>query len=295
MKGIVLAGGYGTRLYPLTNVVSKHLLPVYDKPMIYYSLSMLMLADIREILIISDPIQLPVINRLLGTGAQWGVKFSYVEQQKPLGLAEAFLLDKQFIGQEPVCLVLGDNIFFGHDLPKQLRSASKITDGANIFAYEVGDPQRYGVVDIDDNGIAVSLTEKPQNPTSNYAVPGIYFYDSKVVKYAETLKPSGRGELEITDLNKIYLEKGKLKVEVLGRGVAWLDAGHPNALLQAAQFIQTVEERQGMMISCLEEIAYRRGFISLEELIELLKRMGNNHYQKYLEKLVEKELRRVDD
>lgn len=289
MKGIILAGGHGTRLHPLTLAVSKQLLPVFDKPMIYYPLSMLMLAGIREILVISDPVQLPSFQRLLGTGEQWGLHFSYVEQQAPRGLAEAFLLDKEFINHEPVCLILGDNIFFGHDLPKQLTAAANISVGAQIFAYEVRDPERYGVVEFDDNGLALSLEEKPTAPKSNYAVPGLYFYDSNVVKFAEGLKPSARGELEITDLNKIYLEDGRLKVDILGRGVAWLDAGQPEALLQASQFVQAVENRQGMMISCLEEIAYRRGFITIEHISQLVKKMGDNDYRKYLIRLVEKE------
>ena len=286
MKGIILAGGHGTRLYPLTLAVSKQLLPVYDKPMIYYPLSMLMLANIREILVISDPVQLPIFQRLLGTGEQWGISFSYVEQTEPRGLAEAFILGKEFIQDQPACLILGDNIFFGHDLPRDLVGASELTDGAQIFAYEVNDPERYGVVEFDHNFRAISLEEKPQNPKSNFAVPGLYFYDNHVVDYAESLKPSARGELEITDLNNIYLEQGNLKVGLMGRGVAWLDAGQPTALLQAAQFVQAIEERQGMMVSCLEEIAYRRGFISLDQLIELVESMGDNHYRGYLKRMI---------
>jgi glucose-1-phosphate thymidylyltransferase len=286
MKGIILAGGHGTRLHPLTLAVSKQLLPVYDKPMIYYPLSMLMLANIREVLVISDPVQLPTYERLLGSGKQWGMKFSYVEQPEPRGLAEAFLLDKDFIGNEPVCLILGDNIFFGHDLPKDLVTASKLNDGALIFAYDVGDPERYGVVEFDEGFNALSLEEKPQNPKSNFAVPGLYFYDGNVVEHAENLAPSDRGELEITDLNRVYLEMGKLKVGVMGRGVAWLDAGQPDALLQAAQFVQAIEQRQGMMVSCLEEIALRRGFISLDELQSLVDSMGDNRYKRYLQGLI---------
>ena len=286
MKGIILAGGHGTRLHPLTLAVSKQLLPVYDKPMIYYPLSMLMLANIREILVISDPVQLPLYERLLGSGEKWGMKFSYTEQPEPKGLAQAFLLDKEFISNEAVCLILGDNIFFGHDLPKDLRAASELQDGAQIFAYEVGDPERYGVVEFDDDFQAVSLEEKPKNPKSNFAVPGLYFYDNNVVKYAENLKPSARGELEITDLNRMYLEMGKLKVGVMGRGVAWLDAGQPEALLQAAQFVQAIEERQGMMVSCLEEIAFRRGFIPLDQLQNLVDEMGDNRYKRYLQKMI---------
>jgi len=286
MKGIILAGGHGTRLYPLTMAISKQLLPVYDKPMIYYPLSMLMLANIRDILVISDPVQLPSFQRLLGTGQQWGINFSYTEQPEPRGLAEAFILGKEFVGDQPVCLILGDNIFFGHDLPKDLVAASELVDGAQIFAYEVNDPERYGVVEFDENFIAKSLEEKPKSPKSNFAVPGLYFYDNNVVEYAESLTPSARGELEITDLNRIYLKSGKLKVGLMGRGVAWLDAGQPTALLQAAQFVQAIEERQGMMVSCLEEIAYRRGFITLEELMVLVEHMGDNHYKRYLKRII---------
>ncbi|HAY83493.1 MAG TPA: glucose-1-phosphate thymidylyltransferase [Chloroflexi bacterium] len=286
MKGIILAGGHGTRLYPLTMAVSKQLLPVYDKPMVYYPLSMLMLANIRDILVISDPVQLPSFRRLLGTGEQWGLNFSYVEQPEPKGLAEAFILGKDFINNSPVCLILGDNIFFGHDLPADLMAAAELNDGAQIFAYEVNDPERYGVVEFDEQFTALSLEEKPQVPKSRYAVPGLYFYDQHVVEYAESLKPSARGELEITDLNRIYLEMGKLKVGLMGRGVAWLDAGQPTALLQAAQFVQAIEERQGMMVSCLEEIAFRRGFISHDDLKKLVAQMGDNNYRHYLQKLV---------
>jgi len=293
MKGIILAGGHGTRLHPLTKSVSKQLLPVYDKPMIYYPLSMLMLARIREILVISDPVQLPSFQRLLGSGQDWGMKFSYVEQPEPRGLAEAFLLDKDFIGGEPVCLILGDNIFFGHDLPTDLIAAAELNVGAQIFAYEVTDPERYGVVEFDEEFTAISLEEKPAVPRSNYAVPGLYFYDSKVVEYAESLTPSARGELEITDLNQIYLEKGELKVGVMGRGVAWLDAGQPDALLQAAQFVQAIEARQGMMVSCVEEIAYRRGFISLDQLQDLVNHMGENHYRRYLQRLISNIQRKI--
>jgi glucose-1-phosphate thymidylyltransferase len=287
MKGIILAGGHGTRLHPLTLSVSKQLLPVYDKPMIYYPLSMLMLANIREVLVISDPIQLPAFRRLLGTGEDWGMQFSYVEQTEPRGLAEAFLLDKEFIGSDPVCLILGDNIFFGHDLPKQLTDASKLLSGAQIFAYEVTEPQRYGVVEFDKDMKALSLEEKPEKPKSNYAIPGLYFYDNQVIEFAESLKPSARGELEITDLNRIYLDRGRLNVEIMGRGVAWLDAGEPESLLQSSQFVQAIETRQGMMISCPEEIAYRRGFISLDQLQSLVDKMGGNDYKKYLQRLIE--------
>jgi glucose-1-phosphate thymidylyltransferase len=275
MKGIILAGGKGTRLHPLTIGISKQLLPVYDKPMVYYPLSMLMLAGIRDILVISTPDALPAFRELLGNGNQWGIKFSYTEQDQPRGLADAFLLGKEFIDNEPVCLILGDNIFFGHGLPSSLRKAANLSRGARIFAYPVRDPERYGVVEFDEDGIALSIEEKPTNPKSHYAVPGIYFYDGRVVEYAENLTPSARGELEITDLNCLYLGNNELQVEPLGRGVAWLDAGTHESLLQAAQFVQTLEERQGMMISCPEEIAYRLGFIDKESLIEQANMINN--------------------
>lgn len=287
MKGIILAGGHGSRLYPLTLAVSKQLLPVYDKPMIYYPLSMLMLAGIREILVISDPIQLPGYQRLFGSGENWGLHFDYVEQAQPNGLAEAFILGKDFIMGQSVSLILGDNIFFGHGLPKQLRAAAELKEGALIFAYRVNDPSRYGVVNFDDSGKALMIEEKPENPQSNFAVPGFYFYDDKVVSYAEALKPSARGELEITDLNRVYMEDRVLQVEIMGRGIAWLDAGLPESLIQAAQFIQTVEERQGMMISCLEEIAYRMGYITLDQVAQLSEKMGQNSYRDYLNRMVE--------
>ena len=289
MKGIVLAGGHGTRLYPLTQAVSKQLLPVFDKPMVYYPLSMLMLADIRDILVISDPVQLPRFKQLLKDGTQWGMHFEYIEQQEPNGIAEAFLLGKEFIDGDSVCLILGDNIFYGHNLPAQLRQASKLGKGATVFAYEVRNPNRYGVVEFDEDGSALSIEEKPEHPKSNFAVTGMYFYDSQVVQIAEKLEPSDRGELEITDLNDVYLQKGELSVAVLGRGVAWLDAGKPESLLQAAQFIQTLQDRQGMMISCIEEIAYRRGFISLAELDEQTRQMGENGYRDYLMRFIQKE------
>jgi glucose-1-phosphate thymidylyltransferase len=289
MKGIMLAGGKGTRLYPLTISTSKQLLPVYDKPMIYYPLSMLMLAGIREILVISTPDSLPIFKELLRDGQQWGLKFSYVEQDQPRGLADAFLLGKEFIDNQPVCLILGDNIFFGHGLPASLRRASELQEGALIFAYPVRDPERYGVVEFDEDGKALSIEEKPEKPRSHYAVPGIYFYDGRVVEFAEKLTPSARGELEITELNCMYLENRELSVEVLGRGIAWLDAGTHESLLQAAQFVQTLEERQGMMISCPEEIAYRMSFIDRETLLEQAK-MINNQYGDYLLRLVDEEI-----
>jgi glucose-1-phosphate thymidylyltransferase len=289
VKGIILAGGRGTRLFPLTIGVSKQLLPVYDKPMVYYPLSMLMLAGIREILIISTPESLPNFKRLLGDGSHWGLSFSYAGQAEPRGLADAFLVGREFISEEPVTLILGDNIFFGHGLPTKLRQAAELQDGALIFAYSVRDPQRYGVVEFDDTGRALSIEEKPQRPRSHYAVPGMYFYDSQVVELASQLKPSARGEIEITDLNNVYLERGQLQVEVLGRGVAWLDAGTHGSLLQAANFVQAVEERQGMMISCPEEIAYRLGYLDKTQLQELAVSMNSNEYGDYLLRLLEED------
>ena len=285
MKGIILAGGRGTRLFPLTLGVSKQLLPVYDKPMVYYPLSMLMLAGIREILVISTPEALGSFQMLLRDGKQWGLDIVYREQAEPKGLADAFLIGKEFIESGPVCLILGDNIFFGHGLPAILRKAASLTKGALIFAYPVRDPERYGVVEFDKNGKALSIEEKPRFPRSHYAVPGIYFYDNQVVHFAEALKPSARNEIEITDLNCIYLSKGDLQVEPLGRGIAWLDAGTHESLLQAASFIQAVEERQGMMISCPEEIAYHLGYIDREELIRQAN-LINNQYGEYLKHLV---------
>ncbi|NLG71361.1 MAG: glucose-1-phosphate thymidylyltransferase RfbA [Chloroflexi bacterium] len=290
MKGIILAGGRGTRLYPLTLGISKQMLPVYDKPMIYYPLSMLMLAGIRDILVISTPEALPAFCTLLGDGSQWGLNFTYAEQAEPRGLAEAFLIKPEFIGNDPVCLILGDNIFFGHGLPEKLRKAAKLTEGALIFAYPVRDPQRYGVVEFDDEGNALSIEEKPAKPRSHFAVPGLYYYDNQVVELARSLKPSARGELEITDLNREYLKRGQLRVEVMGRGVAWLDAGTHESLLQAANFVQAVEERQGMMISCPEEIAYRMGYIGKEELRRLAEQMKSNEYGKYLLRFLEDDI-----
>ncbi len=290
MKGIILSGGKGTRLYPLTLGVSKQLLPVYDKPMVYYPLSMLMLAGIRDILIISSPEALPTFRNLLRDGSQLGLQFSYTEQIVPRGLADAFLVGRKFIANEPVSLILGDNIFFGHGLPGQLRSAAQLSQGALIFAYPVRDPERYGVVEFDSQGIALSIEEKPARPRSHYAIPGMYFYDSQVSDLAATLKPSERGEIEITDLNNIYLSRGQLRVEVLGRGVAWLDAGTHEALLQASNFVQTVQDRQGMMISCPEEIAYRLKFIDAGQLRSLALAMDSNQYGQYLLHLLDDEL-----
>jgi glucose-1-phosphate thymidylyltransferase len=285
MKGIILAGGRATRLFPLTLAVSKQILPVYDKPMIYYPLSMLMLAGIREILVISTPEALPAFRNLLDDGSQWGLQITYAEQEKPRGLADAFLVQPDYLEDQPVCLILGDNIFFGTNLPAQLRAAAGLQDGALIFAYPVRDPQRYGVVEFDEEGRALSIEEKPTEPRSYYAVPGLYFYDKQVLGIASNLKPSARGELEITDLNRIYLERGQLRVDVLGRGIAWLDMGTHDSLLQAANFVQAVEERQGMMISCPEEIAYRLGYIDNQTLRNQALTMKNNQYGDYLMRL----------
>ena len=289
MRGIILAGGKGTRLYPLTLGVSKQLLPVYDKPMVYYPLSMLLLAGIREILIISTPEDLPGFRRLLETGEQWGVSFAYVEQDHPRGLAEAFILGREFVGNDPVSLILGDNIFYGTGLWDQLRDAAKLKEGARIFAYPVKDPTGYGVVEFDDQNRAVSIEEKPERPRSRYAVPGLYFYDNQVLDIATNLKPSPRGELEVTDINRIYLERGQLQVQPLGRGIAWLDAGTHENLLQAANFVQAVEERQGLMIGCPEEIAYRMGFITKDQLHALGESLNHNSYGDYMLQLAEEE------
>jgi glucose-1-phosphate thymidylyltransferase len=282
MKGIILAGGKGTRLYPLTIAISKQILPVFDKPMIYYPLSMLMLAGIREILIISTPEALPLFRDLLKDGSQWGLKFEYAEQAEPRGLADAFLVGREFVGNSPVCLTLGDNIFYGEGMMSLLQKSASLQEGSIIFGYKVQDPERYGIVEFDKDENVLSIEEKPKKPKSSYAVPGIYFYDNHVVEYAESLKPSARGEIEITDLNNIYLEKKQLKAKLFGRGVAWLDAGTHESLLQAASFIQTVQERQGLMISCPEEIAFRMGFITKEQLLKLGQELSSNGYGKYI-------------
>ena len=287
MKGIILAGGVGTRLFPITKGVSKQLLPVYDKPMIYYPLSMLMLAGIREILIISTPYALPDFERLFGDGQQWGLSFSYRDQPVPRGLADAFIIGRDFVGHDTVALILGDNIFFGSGLWTKLRAAAELTDGATIFAYPVNDPKCYGIVDFDETGNVLSIEEKPENPRSSFAVPGLYFYDNQVLDIAASLKPSGRNELEITDVNRAYMEQGKLKVQVLGRGVAWLDMGTHESLLQAANFVQAVEERQGMMISCPEEIAYRMEYIGKQQLLNLANELNNTTYGRYLSQIVD--------
>lgn len=292
MKGIVLAGGAGTRLHPSTIAVSKQLLPIYDKPMIYHPISVLMLAGIKDILIISTPVDLPNFKRLLGDGSQFGIKFSYKEQPSPDGLAQAFILGEEFINGDDVALVLGDNIFYGGGFSGKLKSVVnniKEFGGATVFGYSVKDPQRFGVVEFDEAGKVLSLEEKPQNPKSHYAVTGLYFYDKKVVDYAKNLKPSARGELEITDLNNIYLRNGNLNVELLGRGFAWLDTGTHHSLLQAGQFVKTVEDNQGIKIACLEEVAYRMGFVTKEELIQNIEKYKNNEYFTYVREVLNRE------
>jgi len=294
MKGIILAGGSGTRLYPITISVSKQLLPIYDKPMIYYPLSVLMLAGIRDILIISTPKDLPLFQHLFGSGEELGIRFSYCEQKEPKGIAEAFILGAEFIGNDTVSLILGDNIFFGHGLTDLLKKAYKDVSkmgGATVFGYYVNDPERYGVVEFDAKGNVVSIEEKPKNPKSNYAVTGLYFYDNNVVSIAKALKPSARGELEITDVNKVYLENKRLRVELMGRGYAWLDTGTPESLLEAGEFIATIEKRQGLKAACIEEIAYYTGYIDKEKLISLAKKQKNSPYGQYLMKVAEKSVK----
>ncbi|MBQ9865463.1 MAG: glucose-1-phosphate thymidylyltransferase RfbA [Lachnospiraceae bacterium] len=285
MKGIILAGGSGTRLYPLTKAVSKQIMPVYDKPMIYYPLSILMLAGIREILIISTPRDLPVFKELLGDGKQLGMEFSYAVQETPRGLADAFIIGADFIGSDSVALILGDNIFYGQSFSKLLREVASRDKGATIFGYYVRDPREYGVVEFDENGLAISIEEKPEHPKSNYAVPGLYFYDNDVVAIAKDVKPSARGEIEITSINNAYLERGDLHVETLGRGFAWLDTGNHDALLDAADFVAAFQKRQGLYISCIEEIAYKRGFITKEQLLELAEPLMKTAYGQYLKEV----------
>jgi len=289
MKGIILAGGSGTRLYPITHAISKQMLPVYDKPMIYYPLSVLMLAGIRDILVISTPRDLPGFRALLGDGNSLGISFSYKEQPSPDGLAQAFIIGEEFIGEETVCMILGDNIFYGHGFGDNLLNTAELKKGACVFGYYVTDPERYGVVEFNSERKAISIEEKPAKPKSNYAVTGLYFYDSSVVRKAKSLKPSARGELEITDLNRLYLEEGTLEVRLMGRGMAWLDTGTYESLLQAANFIATLEQRQGLKASCIEEIAYKRGYITKDQLIALAEPVKKSQYGKYLLKIAAEE------
>jgi glucose-1-phosphate thymidylyltransferase len=290
MKGIILAGGSGTRLYPITQSISKQIIPVYDKPMIYYPLSVLMLAGIREILIISTPKDIHLYQDLLQSGSQLGLKLSYEIQPSPDGLAQAFIIGEKFIGGDNVCLVLGDNIFYGYGFGKTMLETAKIKDGAVVFGYYVKDPERYGVVEFDTNGNVLSIEEKPKQPKSNYAVTGLYFYSNDVVQKAKSLKPSARGELEITDLNRLYLNEKRLKVELMGRGMAWLDTGTHDSLLQASNFIYTIEQRQGLKVSCIEEIAFKRGFINKEQLLKLAEPLKKNQYGEYLQKIANEEI-----
>ena len=289
MKGIILAGGSGTRLYPITRGISKQLIPIYDKPMIYYPLSTLMLAGITDILVISTPEFTPLFEQLLGDGSEWGISLTYKVQEKPNGLAEAFILGADFIGDDSVCLILGDNIYYGSGLSKLVQEAAEKTDGATVFGYHVNDPERFGVVDFDSNMKALSIEEKPENPKSNYAVTGLYFYDNTVVEKAKNLKPSDRGELEITDINKLYLDEGKLDVKLMGRGYAWLDTGTHDSMMEAASFIATIQKRQNLKVACLEEIAYRMGYISKEKLVELAQPMKKNDYGQYLLRLAKEQ------